>query len=164
MTPSIFELEQAIAEATRKAVKELFKSTDEHFYYCCLITTGQAHSPFLSAWSREALNVACGSDEDLKIELEWSSADSPYCFFGECYFKEVDKAFSSRPEVTATNDEYSIRLKAMENALAVLDSEGLFGHGQKRNSIYINVEVIPPDKTNTERAIRLNPGPGIKNG
>ena len=45
----------------------------------------------------------------------------------------------------------------MEKAMANLDKEGLFGVGNQRLGIVINAEVMPPDYTNTERALRLNP-------
>ena len=48
-------------------------------------------------------------------------------------------------------------MSAMEEAMARLDQAGLFGTGSKRAHIVINVEVMPPDYTNTERAKRLNP-------
>jgi hypothetical protein len=35
--------------------------------------------------------------------------------------------------------------------------EKSFGEGEKRRSTVISVEVMPPDYTNTERALRLNP-------
>lgn len=38
-----------------------------------------------------------------------------------------------------------------------LDSSGLFGHGEKRLAMIINAEFMPPDYTNTQRALRLNP-------
>jgi len=53
--------------------------------------------------------------------------------------------------------EYEIRLRAMEAAIARLDAEGLFGSGPDRLRIVVNVEVMPPDYTNTVRAQRLNP-------
>jgi len=37
-----------------------------------------------------------------------------------------------------------------------LDKEGFFKLNQPRENIYINVELMPPDSTNTERALRLN--------
>ena len=42
-----------------------------------------------------------------------------------------------------------------------LDNKGLFGEGEKRKNIVINVEVMPPDYTNTERALRLNPSESL---
>jgi hypothetical protein len=45
----------------------------------------------------------------------------------------------------------------MEAAMAQLDREGLFGTGRARLDVVINVEVMPPDWTNTVRAKRLNP-------
>ena len=38
-----------------------------------------------------------------------------------------------------------------------LDNEGLFGTGEQRLKIVINVEVMPPNYGNTLRALRLNP-------
>jgi hypothetical protein len=52
---------------------------------------------------------------------------------------------------------YAFRLDAMEAGMAQLDREGLFGEGAERAGIVINVEVMPPDRTNVERARRLNP-------
>jgi hypothetical protein len=45
----------------------------------------------------------------------------------------------------------------MEAALSEADAAGTFGSGIEREQIVINVEVMPPDHSNTERAIRLNP-------
>jgi HD-like signal output (HDOD) protein len=45
----------------------------------------------------------------------------------------------------------------MESAVGRLDSEGTFGTGLERLGIVVLVEVMPPDHTNTERALRLNP-------
>ena len=38
-----------------------------------------------------------------------------------------------------------------------LDMNGMFGKEQERLGIVINAEFMPPDFTNTERALRLNP-------
>ncbi len=155
------ELQTAIETATELAVSELVGSTSEIFYYCCLITTGEAHSPFISAWSREALKRATNTDMEESL-VKWSYADSPYCFYGEAYFEPVNELFLLRPSLDSNENEYQARLTVMENALKALDSKGLFGKGVERNAIYINVEVMPPDYTNTERAIRLNPPEAIK--
>ncbi|MBQ5560883.1 MAG: DUF4303 domain-containing protein, partial [Lachnospiraceae bacterium] len=37
------------------------------------------------------------------------------------------------------------------------DAKGIFGRGKQRLDIVINAEFMPPDYTNTERALRLNP-------
>jgi len=155
------ELQVAIEIATETAVKELFNSTNENFYYCCLITSGEAHSPILSAWSVEALEEIFKNDPEAGA-LKWSYADSPYCFFGETHFTPVQQLFLSRPSLDSSKTEFHTRITAMENALKELDSKGLFGKGTNRNKIYINVEVVPPDYTNTERARRLNPPAAIK--
>ena len=162
MTPSETELKDAIYEASKKAISELFNKHPGNFYYFALITTGEAHPPFISAWSKETLKNAATTEEE-RNELKWSYADSPYCCYGEEYFFEVKELFSKRPEMSSdlSEDEwnagYNVRLNAMEAAIANLDEEGIFGKGEIRNNIVINVEVMPPDSTNTERAKRLNP-------
>lgn len=167
MTPSEAELKDAIYKASKKAFSELFTVYPENYYYCALITTGEAHPPFISAWSKEALTKTANTEEKRKA-LKWSYADSPYCCYGEEYFSEVKELFYKRPEMSLElndeewNEEYNIRLNAMEAAIAVLDAESLFGKGEERNLIVINVEVMPPDSTNTERAKRLNPHRAIE--
>lgn len=53
--PTKRELTDTIADAMRQAVADLFQSHPERFYYCSLITTGEAHAPFLAAWSEASL-------------------------------------------------------------------------------------------------------------
>jgi hypothetical protein len=163
MVPTEFDLADAVYRATRAAVSDLFREhPDHHFYYCSLVTTGEAYGPALSAWSTEALAAAASaSDFDAEM-LKWSYADSPFCCYGEQHLQPIRALFDARPQVFDVSDddadvEYELRLRAMESAMARLDDEGLFGSGDQRLGIVINVEVMPPDTTNTERALRLNP-------
>lgn len=165
------KLTDAITLATRKAVEDLFSAHAENFYYLSLFTTGAGHSPLLSAWSVEALERAVEASKNpdsLRNALKWSYADSPYFLFGERYFEEESQLIEARPRISPSmsNDEWTneinIRLRAMEAALCILDSEGLFGDGTKRHGIVINAEVMPPDFTNRQRAIRLNPPEALK--
>lgn len=156
-------LVSAIKEATRKAVSLLFKEHNEKFYYCSLITDGEGHCPLISAWSEEALNTMLENkvDNNELLELKWSYADSPYYAFGETFFDNVNFMLCKRDKKIYNEEdfdiEFAIRINSMEKAMAELDKEGLFGVGAKRLEIVINAEVMPPDFTNTERALRLNP-------
>lgn len=40
--------------------------------------------------------------------------------------------------------------------------EGIFGSGGRRKSMVVLVEIMPPDYTNTERALRLNSREALK--
>jgi hypothetical protein len=165
--PTQSELADAIADATRRAVSNLFQKHPGHFYYCALITTGEAHRPFVTAWSEEALNEAALRDrEPVKARelLKWSHADSPYCCFGDEHFSTVATLFDARPSLDGDNwrSEWQFRVDAMEAALSRLDREGLFGRGAERSRIFVNVEVMPPDYTNVERAARLNPSAAMR--
>jgi Domain of unknown function (DUF4303) len=163
--PSEEELTDAIETATERAVTALFREHPEHFYYCSLITTGEAHPPNLTAWSEEALDREVAKGGSRRDWLRWSFVDSPYFLYGEEYFGEVRRLFSERPPMVPStgqwNEEYEFRLRCMEEAMKRLDNKGLFGEGEKRKSIVINVEVMPPDYTNTERALRLNPSESL---
>ena len=44
----------------------------------------------------------------------------------------------------------------MVKAMSILDKEGLFVQNQSRRSILINVELMPPDASNVQRALELN--------
>jgi len=162
-------LASALHEAARAALGKLFAEHPESFYYVTLVTTGEAHAPVLSAWSREALDAAARAKPHLgRAMLKWSYADSPYLGFGEELFAQVRELFSRRPPMTPSlarserAAEYDLRLGAMERAMARLDEEGLFGRGAARERIVVAVEVMPPDRTNTERAKRLNPGNALR--
>lgn len=169
--PSEDDLINAIADATRQAFNDLFREHLEDFYYCALITTGEAHPPVLSAWSSQALDAAvagAADPEDARWGLKWSYGQSPYFCYGDTYFGEVRRLFELRPRMSPEmsseerHAEYELRLRAMEVALARLDAEGLFGTGAARLRTVINAEVMPPDFTNTERATRLNPAEALK--
>ena len=45
----------------------------------------------------------------------------------------------------------------MMEALHRCDEKGIFSLNQARSEIMINVEILPPDYTNTIRAKKLNP-------
>ena len=162
-TVTINMLASEIAKAAKEAFLKLFEN-EEKYYYCTLITTGEAHSPFVSAWSLEALERETSklTNRDGVQFIKWSYADSPYMCFGTEYFSKVDILFNQLPVMDYLLDEkewmkrYNFRLKAMELALKQVDSEGIFALNQPRRDVYINVEVMPPDQTNTERALRLN--------
>jgi hypothetical protein len=159
MSPSHDVLAAAITEATRAAFLDLRRQHPENFYYFALITTGEALTPFCSAWSHEAVSA---SGEYKEEGIAWLYAESPYCNFGEQFFTQVRDLFDQLPEIYSLPEQdwesaYQFRLGAMEAAIVRLDAEGLFGRGAEREHIYVNVEVMPSDYTNTERAIRLNP-------
>lgn len=152
-----------IANAARKSFTELFNNK-ESFYYCSLITTGEALAPIVSAWSREALakEVAKLDNSDDGQYIKWSYADSPYFNFAYEDFEDVRKAFSDRIKMdhaladTVWRQEYEIRIEAVVLAMELLDKEGLFSLNQKRDQICVLVEVMPPDETNTMIGLRLN--------
>lgn len=147
------ELTKEIKEATRKVLEDLF-SNGEQFYYITLVTDGMANTPCISGWSVEALHK---ENEDDQYYLKWSYADSPYCCWKQEYYEKVEQMLINRKyNDLEYDDEYKLRLSAMENAMIQLDAEGLFSVNQNRDDIIVLVEVMPPDYTNTERAYRMN--------
>jgi hypothetical protein len=164
--PSMEDIVDAIADATRNAVTALFREhSGEHFYYIALFTSGNALPPNLVAWSTEALERAvkgAPDEETARVELKWSYAESPFYCYGDEYFDEVLCLFDLLPEMNPVDDhdweaQYEFRLSAMVKAMQRLEQEGLFGRGPERERIVMNVEVVPPDHANTKRAQLLNP-------
>lgn len=158
---NIETLSGLIAKAARKAFLKLFEN-GEHFYYCVLLTTEEGFSPVISAWSWEALDRFSNeySKED-RDAIKWSYADSPYYDFGDEYFNDVRQAFSNRFTIDQLDNiswyrELKYRLNAMELAMKQLDNDGIFDITQPREAVYINVELMPPNFSNVERALRLN--------
>lgn len=158
------QLVEIIQNATQKALSKLFGEHKEKFYYCSLITTGEGLCPIISAWSNEALERVASEEDDVeeaKYYLKWSYDETPYFAYGEDYFEDVNKVFLKRMRVLATEKdkekEIQLRINSMEKVMHNLDVKGMFGRGEERLGIVINAEFMPPDFTNTERALRLNP-------
>ena len=174
------DLVTTIADATRKALIELFES-GERFYYFALITNSDTVlAPFVSAWSWESLAEEMDDEdnEDYDEEsLKWSWADSPYNGFGnadfgfEEHFEKVKSIWGKLPDMGEIfyNDElnddeshelwekhFNFRIDAMVAALKQLDDEGMFAKKQPREEIFVNVEVMDGYE-NIKRALLLNP-------
>lgn len=162
------ELTNKLEKITEKSLRELFEKNKEEFYYCSLITDGEGHCPIISAWSYEALERVTSSIElaELREEYKWSYADSPYFDYGGEYFKDLksdwEKHLDSELDDDEFDEEVERRIDMMEEVMRRLDEKGLFGKGEKRLKIVINAEFMPPEYSNTERAIRLNPKEAIK--
>lgn len=144
------------------AFQKLFNN-GEHFYYCVLLTTGEGLAPIISAWSWEALDrVSQKYSKAYAQDVKWSYADSPYYAFGyDEYFGDVKQLFEHRITIDKLNNEawgkeLDFRLMAMMKAMSILDKEGLFTQNQSRKNVLINVELMPPDASNTQRALELN--------
>ena len=165
MTPELQPLGKAIFEATQKAFLKLFEN-GEHYYYCVLLTTGEVLPPCIAAWSEEALERFVKEESIPEEEIpyyKYSFADSPYYAFGyEEYFRQVKQLFEERDSLMdynneeQWNEEYDLRLAAMVYAMKKLDEMGIFALNQPRGQVYINVELMPPDDTDIERALSLN--------
>ena len=170
MPPEQQSLGEAIFEATQKAFLKLFEN-GEHYYYCVLLTTGEALPPCIAAWSVEALERFVNENAIPQEEIpyyKYSFADSPYYAFGyEEYFQQVKTLFYERPEMDYNDEEqwekeYNLRLAAMVYAMKKLDAAGIFSLNQPREQVYINVELMPPDDTDIERALSFNNPEDIK--
>lgn len=157
--PDFEALTREIAQAVFQAAADLFAGTREHFYFFALCTTGEALAPYVSAWSHEALQRVPEAERE---GLKWDTSSSPYFAFGAEYFAGVNQVFAARGELfdmddAASEQEFEFRIAAMTEALRRCDAQGIFALNQPRGDIVINVELLPPDETNTQRAKRLNP-------
>ena len=161
---SFDEIKSEIKKATKAAVKELFV-IDEDFYYLVLAMPADARfAPYLCACSTEGLTQTVkkyieeyGYDPNepgLEDSLRWSSADSPYAYFGnEKYFKDLQDLYIRR--WTAVEDdnpdtwerEWLLHSKAIILALKELDNENVFERKNKRKHLLINVA---PDHLNVK--------------
>jgi len=165
-----------LVKAARKSFLELFEN-GERFYYCVLVTVGEAYCPHVTAWSWEALErtayekssqneKAYGDFDKAKEIIKWMYAESPYSIFRyDENFVEAAAIFNQLPALHDVFDlygedewekQYDFRLGAMEEAMKQLDREGIFALNQPRSEVYINVEMVYPDYLDKERAFRLN--------
>ncbi|MFC2292702.1 DUF4303 domain-containing protein [Kingella oralis] len=148
-----------MAQAVFQAAADLFAGTRERFYFFALCTTGEAFPPYVAAWSHEALQRVPAAE---RADVKWDTSSGPYFAFGAEYFAGVNRAFEARGALFGMDDaaserEFEFRINAMAEALRRCDQQGIFALNQPRAEIVINVELLPPDETNTLRAKRLNP-------
>lgn len=86
-------LTNVIADATRRALQELFTTYPKHrFHYITLSTAGGMVRPVLSACSAESLaqqleEQGLEPDAEDALSLKWSYADSPFYAFGDTHFE-----------------------------------------------------------------------------
>lgn len=156
---SLLKITQALYAAVKSVLTDLYQN-HEHYYYITLVSDGGAGTPCISAWSYEALARSQASDQD-KERIKWSYADSPYCCHRQEDFAEVDRLLRERPDIRSLEDaqfdiEYEKRYLAMEEAMRMLDEDGLFAINQTRGEVVVLVETMPPDESNPRRAYRMN--------
>lgn len=147
--------------AVTHSVNELFKKhPNEDFYYISLITSGEALSPILSAWSYQELHKLSDNDKE-ELLIKWSYADSTYTMYKNNFFQKVEQIFELRDAENINEKdesvEFDFRINVMVEAMYQVDISGVFGTGDPRLNLLINVEVMPPDETNVIRAKKLNP-------
>jgi len=164
------KLVQALVTAAGAAFASLKETTREQFYFYVMVFDEGMH-PYISAWSREALERSMAEQEiaeEDKSWWKWSAADSPYAAYGyDEYFGEVDRLLEERAGELSEDElyggEWKARMDLMEEAMRRLDAAGSFGTGKEREQVVINVEQAPPDSESGEaqRALRLNPPSGL---
>lgn len=158
------ELVSAFENAFHNAVISLTEKHNENFYYFAFIFD-EGLQPYISAWSYEAYEKSLVDDnirDEDKSWWKWDYADSPYAAYGfDEFFGEVKELLYKREDELSLDElydtEWTIRINSMEEAMKRLDKKGLFGEGERRKNVVINVEVAPPDCLERQRALRLNP-------
>jgi len=138
----------AIAHATRRAVEELRALSSGPFCVFALITTGEALRPYLGV-------TLHGPDR-------WDLPDSEFAIVGDESLSELEPLFDERGDLHTlpqqdAEREFQVRLASMEEALRVLDAQGLFGVGHARAEVLLLVLTMPPDESDAGVATRLNP-------
>lgn len=155
------ELVKTFSKAAYNAFSDLKKNYKEQFYYYVFVF--DLGLPYISAWSYEALEKTVINDkvtDEEKKWFKWSCSDSPYVLYGyDEFFHETQELLNKRTEKLSSDNfdnEWDLRVNSMEETMKRLDRSGLFGTGDERKNIVINVEIVPPDGSEYHRAIRLN--------
>lgn len=163
------ELVEIFVKAAGDAFSSLKESHREEFYYYAFIFD-EGLQPYISAWSYEALDQSILdnkiTDEEEKSWWKWDYSDSPYAVYGyEEFFHEASKLLDKRANRLSEDElydiEWDVRIASMEEAMKRLDQSGLFGSKDARKNVVINVEIAPPDGSEYDRALRLNPSSSL---
>ncbi|MBD5089278.1 MAG: DUF4303 domain-containing protein [Clostridiales bacterium] len=162
------ELIEAFVKAAGNAFSSLKETHKEQFYYYAFIFDEGLH-PYISAWSYEALEKSIIDNkitDEEKSWWKWDYSDSPYAVYGyDEFFNEVNELLDKRANKLSDDElydvEWNIRVDSMEEAMKRLDQSGLFGIKEDRKNVVINVEIAPPDCSEYNRALRLNPASSL---
>jgi hypothetical protein len=130
---------------------------NDRFYGYALYTSGGLDYAFLTAFSQEGLDQIVSkyqenpifdtkSEFDLRSSLKWSSADSPLHGLCECLPGDLDglmaeiseNYYDSEDDVQAEELCREVE-KIFIEALKKLDADGLFGTGEDRQKIVVNI-------------------------
>ena len=160
---------ESFVKAAGNAFSSLKENHKEQFYYYAFIFDEGLH-PYISAWSYEALEQSIIdneiTDKEEKSWWKWDYSDSPYVVYGyDEFFHETGKLLDKRAGKLSDDElydvEWDVRVESMEEAMKRLDQSGLFGVGNDRKKVIINVEIAPSDGSEYDRALRLNPASSL---
>jgi len=148
------ELARAIADATRAALSELPGSVADDLCAVALVTTGDGLRPYLTV--------------TVDVDERWDLAASEFALIGDEHFEALRDVWDARGDLYELDDEaldveFAVRLATLEEALRLLDIEGVFGAGEARQQVLLLVATMPPDPSDAAYARRLNPdGPRFR--
>jgi hypothetical protein len=148
-------------EASKAAFLDVQQAhTDERFYLFALFTCGDLGYVVPTASTEEGLTQVAQeyakkeryqefSLQQLREDLRWSPADSPLHLDGEEHFHAVNKLAEHIPSILyeiPTDDSWDEFNTFCDKVLGVyvevlkqLDAEGIFGVGEQRDSVLLNI-------------------------
>jgi Domain of unknown function (DUF4303) len=154
------QLQDALCRAFRDAVAySQAKHPGDRFYSYVLYTTPLFESATLTFNTEEALAQAAQANPH-REELRWTPAEWAYDEAIEAYFNPADQILN---ELLRLPDAYKEerrdrRWQTFVKALQSLDSEDLFGTGEARDSVFVNIMWGDQDLiAHVESARQLNP-------
>jgi len=136
--------QKKIAAAARVSFEDLLKThKDEVFYTFCLYTDSDAWTVVPSANSQEGLLRILErykvpvSDAESIPQYKWSPEEWDYCAWKKQDFQSIGTELRSSPD----REDFSSFVERvhvdMVSALKLLDEEGLFGSGSKRENVIL---------------------------
>lgn|GEM_PF-1297532 len=138
------QLRKAIVKAGRAAFTALQKNhPSEHFYAFIFYTAPELGYLVPSSATEEAL-TRLASDPREQEDLRWSPCDWEYHLSGEAHFNEVnelleaDRVESARSEAER-QERFDRRWSVFKQAILQLDEEGVFGTGDARAGVLVNI-------------------------
>ncbi|ANS79632.1 hypothetical protein SGUI_2236 [Serinicoccus hydrothermalis] len=147
-------LAELIARGTRAALAELPEAVARDLCLVALVTTGEALRPYLGV--------------TIHGPGRWDLADGEQAIVGDEHLAAVGHTWDARGDLRDLDDaeaeaELAVRLATLEEALRLLDIDGVFGVGDARRRMLLLVTTMPPDGAAAGHARRLNPeGPLLR--